>query len=143
MDKIDEQQIFDATIDLALTYITQNQVAFSQLGDVIRHAEAGVRSIGQPAEPTPAELIPAAAIKRSVKPDHIICLECGTSHKMLKRHLSAAHGMTPAEYRARWGLPASYPMVAPNYAEKRREIAKASGLGTGSHARRKPKAEKA
>ena len=80
---------------------------------------------------TPAELPePAVPIKKSVTPDYIICLEDGKQLKMLKRYLRNTHGMTPDEYRKRWGLPADYPMVAPKYAEKRSKIAKSLGLGT-------------
>ena len=80
---------------------------------------------------TPAELPePAVPIKKSATPDYIICLEDGKQLKMLKRYLRNTHGMTPDEYRKRWGLPADYPMVAPKYAEKRSKIAKSLGLGT-------------
>ena len=72
---------------------------------------------------------PAVPIKKSVTPDHIICLEDGKKLKMLKRHLNTAYGMTPDEYRERWGLPHDYPMVAPNYAKKRSALAKEIGLG--------------
>ncbi|MFX7934415.1 MucR family transcriptional regulator, partial [Acinetobacter baumannii] len=74
---------------------------------------------------------PAVPVKRSVTPEYIVCLEDGKKLKMLKRHLMTAYGMTPDQYRERWGLPADYPMVAPNYANQRRELAKQIGLGTG------------
>jgi predicted transcriptional regulator len=80
-------------------------------------------------EPAPAELTPAVPIKRSVTDDHLICLEDGKKLKMLKRHLMTAYGMTPEQYRAKWGLRADYPMVAPNYAKKRQELAVKIGLG--------------
>ena len=79
--------------------------------------------------PTPVELTPAVPIKRSVTDDYIVCLEDGKKLKMLKRHLMTAYGMTPEEYRAKWGLKPDYPMVAPNYARKRQELAKKIGLG--------------
>jgi predicted transcriptional regulator len=84
-------------------------------------------------EPAPADLVPAVPIKRSVTDDYIICLEDGKKLKMLKRHLMTAYGITPEEYRAKWGLKPDYPMVAPNYSRKRQELAKKIGLG------RKPK----
>ena len=84
-------------------------------------------------EAAPAALTPAVPIRRSVTDDHIICLEDGKKLKMLKRHLMTVYGMTPQEYRAKWGLPHDYPMVAPSYARTRQELAKAIGLG------RKPK----
>jgi predicted transcriptional regulator len=80
-------------------------------------------------KPAPTELTPAVPIKKSITDDYIVCLEDGKKLKMLKRHLMTAHDMTPAEYRARWGLKADYPMVAPNYARKRQELAKKIGLG--------------
>ena len=80
-------------------------------------------------EPAPTELTPAVPIKKSVTDDYIICLEDGKKLKMLKRHLMTAYGMTPEEYRAKWGLKADYPMVAPNYARKRQELAMKIGLG--------------
>ena len=85
---------------------------------------------------------PAVSVRASVKPDYIVCLEDGKKLKMLKRHLMTHYNMTPEDYRARWNLPADYPMVAPNYAEKRRELAKKIGLGRKPNARRgrKPKA---
>ena len=89
---------------------------------------------------TPAELpAPAVPIKKSVTPDYIVCLEDGRQLKMLKRYLRNTHGMTPDEYRRRWGLPADYPMVAPKYAEKRSKIAKSLGLGTTPRRKRSKK----
>ncbi|HVO01864.1 MAG TPA: MucR family transcriptional regulator [Candidatus Cybelea sp.] len=78
---------------------------------------------------------PAVPIKKSVTPDHIICLECGRKQKMLKRHLRTAYGLSPEQYRERWSLPAEYPMVAPNYAKKRSSLARQIGLGTGGRRR--------
>jgi predicted transcriptional regulator len=72
---------------------------------------------------------PAVSIRTSVKPDHIVCLECGEKHKMLRRHINAAHNMTEHEYRAKWNLPSNYPLVSPNYSEKRSQLAKSLGLG--------------
>src|SRR3546814_2510049 len=76
------------------------------------------------------KLVPAVSIRTSVKPDYIVCLEDGRKLKMLRRHLMTRYGMTPDDYRAKWGLPADYPMVAPAYTEKRRALAKEIGLGT-------------
>ena len=81
------------------------------------------------AEPTPEPQQPAVSVKKSVTPDYIISLENGQKFKSLKRHLMNSYGMTPAEYRAKWGLPSDYPMVAPNYAKSRSELAKSMGLG--------------
>ncbi|MXO58564.1 transcriptional regulator, partial [Altererythrobacter salegens] len=96
----------------------------------------GLGSEGGAAEPVPE---PAVPIRTSVKKDHIVCLEDGKKMKMLKRHLMTDHGLTPDEYRARWGLAADYPMVAPDYADKRRELAKKIGLGRKPGQRRSPR----
>jgi predicted transcriptional regulator len=98
------------------TLINSVQVAFRNLGD------------DKPA-PAKAELVPAVAIKKSVTPEFIVCLEDGKKLKMLKRHLKTVYDMTPDEYRAKWGLPPEYPMVAPNYAKARSEMATKLGLG--------------
>ena len=84
----------------------------------------------------PDRLRPAVPVKKSVTPEYIVCLEDGKKLKMLKRHLKTAYDMTPDEYRARWGLPADYPMVAPNYAQRRSQLAKKIGLGTGARGKR-------
>lgn len=86
-------------------------------------------------EPEALTYEPAVSVRSSVKKDSITCLACGTTHKMLKRHLMSAHGLTPEEYRERYGLKADYPMVSPEYAEVRRELALKIGLGRGEHAR--------
>ena len=91
------------------------------------------------AEPAPEPQQPAVSVRASVKPDYIVCLEDGKKLKMLRRHLTTHYGLTPDDYRAKWGLPADYPMVAPNYAERRRALAKEIGLGTkGRGGGRKP-----
>jgi predicted transcriptional regulator len=86
--------------------------------------------LGQPVPVPEARLEPAVSIRSSVKPDYVVCLEDGKKLKMLKRHLMTHYQMTPDQYRAKWNLPADYPMVAPNYAEQRRTLAKKIGLGT-------------
>lgn len=98
--------------------------------DLIRSVFDALTSLGQPVSAPPAPLVPAVAINKSVKPDHIVCLEDGKKLKMLKRHIMTQYNLTPEQYRAKWGLPADYPMTAPNYTEKRRELAKSIGLGT-------------
>jgi predicted transcriptional regulator len=95
---------------------------------LIRDVHQALATVGQaPAEPIKRE--PAVDIKKSVFANHIICLECGATLKMLKLHLAAGHDMTPDEYRAKWGLPPTYPLVAPEYAAKRSQLAKDIGLG--------------
>lgn len=128
------QQSIDHNHILGLTagIVTSRIAAMPGEEDVptlIRSVYETLTSLGQakaPAEP----LTPAVPISKSIRPDHIVCLEDGKKLKMLKRHIATHYNLTPDEYRAKWGLPADYPMVAPNYAEKRRELAKAIGLGT-------------
>lgn len=118
------------TSEIVAAYVRNNSVAMNQVQDVINTVYAALQALnGQPAE-TPSEPPkPAVSVRRSVMPDHIVCLEDGKKLKMLKRHLRAAYNMTPEEYRAKWGLPADYPMVAPNYAQQRSAFAKKIGLG--------------
>jgi predicted transcriptional regulator len=123
-----EDEIVSLTARIVSAHIANNKLSVDELPGLIRDVHQALATVGQiPAEPIRAE--PAVDVKKSVFPDHIICLECGTSLKMLKRHLATDHGMTPDEYRAKWDLPFSYPMVAPEYAATRSTLAKASGLG--------------
>ena len=123
-----ESQIRSLTAHIVSAYIANNDVLAGQLPSLIRDVHQALATVGQaPAEPIKAE--PAVAVKQSVFADHILCLDCGASLKMLKRHLANDHQMTPEEYRAKWDLPASYPMVAAEYAATRSKLAKDSGLG--------------
>ena len=115
--------------DIVAAHVSNNSVAVEDLPPLIENvygALAGLAGVGAAAEP-PRE--PAVSVRSSIKPDSITCLDCGKKMKMLKRHLSTDHGLTTDEYRQRWGLNADYPLVAPNYAAKRRELAKKIGLG--------------
>ena len=116
------------TAQIVASFVSNNSVPGSELPALIRAVSDAVGSIASPdaGRETPN---PAVPIKKSVTPDYIICLEDGKKLKMLKRHLKTAYDMSPDEYRQRWGLPASYPMVAPNYAKQRSKLAKKIGLG--------------
>jgi predicted transcriptional regulator len=114
---------------IVAAYVRNHRVGVDEVPPLIATVCRALESIGRPAEPGPAERRPAVPIRRSVTPDHIICLEDGKKLKMLKRYLRTVHGMTPEEYRARWNLPDTYPMIAPNYAAARSALAKARGLG--------------
>lgn len=129
---LDEQETLVAlTADIVAAHVSNNSVAVSDLPVVIRSVFEALRGVtSQKAEPEPAKQEPAVSIRTSVKPDFIVCLEDGKKLKMLKRHLMTAYQMTPEQYREKWKLPADYPMVAPNYAEQRRTLAKKIGLGT-------------
>ncbi|MDG4903166.1 MucR family transcriptional regulator [Mesorhizobium sp. WSM4962] len=122
------------TASIVSAYVGNNAVPASQLPELIASVDRSVRALGG-AAPKPAEApVPAVNPKRSIFPDYLICLEDGKRFKSLKRHLSTDHGLTPEQYRAKWGLPETYPMVAPNYSQKRSALAKASGLGLHRHA---------
>ncbi len=130
----DTDKTLDLTAYIVSSYLTGhgNQMRVEEIPALISAVHASLSGLmtGGTDEVAPAEpQKPAVPIKRSVHPDHIVCLEDGKRLKMLKRHLSATYGMTPAEYRAKWGLPTDYPMVAPEYAARRSEFAKTIGLG--------------
>jgi len=125
-----DEVLITLTSDIVAAHVSNNSVAVSDLPILIQNvfsALAGLRGEATPPQPKPE---PAVSIRSSVKPDYIICLEDGKKLKMLKRHLMTHYQMTPDEYRTKWGLPADYPMVAPNYADQRRTLAKKIGLGT-------------
>ncbi|MBB2156572.1 MucR family transcriptional regulator [Gluconacetobacter diazotrophicus] len=125
-----KELLLSLTASIVSGYVGRNAIQPDTVPNLIRAVYETLVSAGRPAESTNATApTPAVPIKRSVFPDYIVCLEDGKKLKMLKRHLSSAYGMTPGQYRERWGLPADYPMVAPNYATRRSELARASGLG--------------
>jgi predicted transcriptional regulator len=116
--------------DIVSAYVSNNSVPAADLPPLLQsvHAALTRTAQGQREEPR-AELVPAVSVRKSITPDAIICLEDGKSFKSLKRHLRTTYDMTPEQYRAKWNLPADYPMVAPNYAQARSELAKTMGLG--------------
>ena len=124
-----EEVLLDHVADIVSAHVSNNSVAAADLPGLIQAVYASLAALGQAPEPAAEELKPAVSVRASVKPDAVTCLECGEKMKMLKRHLGSDHGMTPAEYRTRWSLPADYPMVAPDYAAKRKELAVRIGLG--------------
>jgi predicted transcriptional regulator len=118
------------TADIVAAHVSNNSVAISDLPLLIQNIFGALSGLsGKPVIVEPKQE-PAVSIRASIKPDYIVCLEDGKKLKMLKRHLMTHYQMTPDEYRAKWNLPADYPMVAPNYAEQRRMLAKKIGLGT-------------
>jgi len=132
-DKIQEDSLIRMTAEVVAAYVRNNILATSQIGDVISTIYTSLKSLdGTAVEPKLEPAKPAVAIKRSITPEYLICLEDGKKLKMLKRHLRSTYGMTPDDYRAKWGLPADYPMVAPNYAAQRSAFAKKIGLGRGA-----------
>ena len=125
----DADFFIETTADIVSAYVGHNSINSTDLPKLIEDVHAALRALNTPEVPPEEELRPAVPIKKSVTPDYLICLEDGRKFKSLKRHISAL-GMTPDEYRAKWGLPADYPMVAPNYARARSDLAKKMGLGT-------------
>jgi len=125
-----EDTLLALTADIVAAHVSNNSVAVNDLPNLIQNVHSALSVIAghsAAAEPKPE---PKVSIRASIKPDYIVCLEDGKRLKMLKRHLMTHYNMTPDQYRQKWGLPADYPMVAPNYAEQRRALAKSIGLGT-------------
>jgi len=125
-----DELLVTLTADIVAAHVSNNSVAVSDMALLIQNVHGALASLSgeQPAPQVKQE--PAVSVRSSIKPDFIVCLEDGKKLKMLKRHLMTHYKMTPDDYRAKWGLPAEYPMVAPNYAEQRRTLAKKIGLGT-------------
>ena len=126
---IGKGEILALTTEIVSAHLANNSVGQNEVPDLIQSVFVKLNELATGEESGPIELTPAVPIKKSVTDDYIICLEDGKKLKMLKRHLMTAYGMTPEEYRAKWGLKPDYPMVAPNYALKRQELAKKIGLG--------------
>jgi predicted transcriptional regulator len=128
--KLAEEELLRMTAEVVAAYVKNNILPPGQLSEVISTVYRSLRGLeGQTGEAHPEPLKPAVAIRKSITPDYLICLEDGKKLKMLKRHLRSTYHMTPDEYRAKWGLGADYPMVAPNYAQQRSQFAKKIGLG--------------
>lgn len=124
-----EVDLLELTAHIVSAYVAKNRLPASDLGGLIASVASSIGGISQPAEPAAPPPTPAVNPRRSVTPDYIICLEDGKKFKSLKRHIGVHFGLTPEAYRAKWGLPVDYPMVAPNYAASRSQLAKSIGLG--------------
>ena len=123
-------ELLELTTSVVAAYVSNNNVQPSDLVELIASTYSALANLGAAPAPAPtAALVPAVPIRKSVTPDAIICLESGKKFKSLKRHLNTAYGLTPEQYRTKWGLPVDYPMVAPAYAEARSALAKSMGLG--------------
>ena len=125
---IDHNEI-DLTADIVSSYVANNSVPVSELSALIHNFHQSLTQLGRPVVHENKQQEPAISVRKSVTSDFIICLEDGKKFKSLKRHLHTRYNMTPAEYRAKWGLPSDYPMVAPNYSAARSNLANAMGLG--------------
>ena len=129
-DATNSDNLVELAADVVAAYVSNNTVAMAEIPSLIAqvHRALVATATGSVEKPVEAQT-PAVSIKKSIHPDYIICLEDGKKLKMLKRHLMTSFNLTPDQYRQRWGLPADYPMVAPNYAARRRELAVKIGLG--------------
>jgi predicted transcriptional regulator len=125
-----KETLITLTADIVAAHVSNNSVAVNDLPTLIANVHGALNGLDSPAAAPEAKQEPAVSIRSSIKPDYVVCLEDGKKLKMLKRHLMTHYQMTPEQYRTKWGLPADYPMVAPNYAEQRRTLAKSIGLGT-------------
>jgi predicted transcriptional regulator len=130
--KIADEELLRMTADVVAAYVSNNTLPTQQLGEIINTVYTSLRALDADSDIKSEPLKPAIAIRKSITPEYLICLEDGKKLKMLKRHLRSTYGMTPDEYRAKWGLAADYPMVAPNYAAQRSAFAKKIGLGRGT-----------
>lgn len=127
---IDTSGLLELTADIVTAHVSNNSVSISDVAGLIMSVHASLAGLSRIAALEPGRAHePAVSIRASIKPDYLVCLEDGAKAKMLKRYLRTKFGMTPDDYRAKWGLPKDYPMVAPNYAARRSELAKQIGLG--------------
>jgi predicted transcriptional regulator len=132
------REYIELTAEIVSAYVSNNSVMASDIPGLINQVHAAlIRVGGARAEPPAEPLKPAISVKRSITPEHIVCLEDGKKFKSLKRHLRTQYNMTPEQYREKWGLPQDYPMVAPDYAAARSQLAKQMGLG--QQRRRRPR----
>lgn len=127
-DQENRSELLELTSEIVAAHVSNNTLAVNDLPQLIQDVYTTLATVGK-GQTSPERLQPAVSIKKSVTPDHIICLEDGKKLKMLKRHLKTSYDMTPDEYREKWGLPRDYPMVAPSYAKHRSNLAKEIGLG--------------
>jgi len=134
--EVQSSDLMRMTADVVAAYVRNNPLPATELSTVISTVHTSLRELGQGQQIEPQQ--PAVPVKKSITPDYLVCLEDGKKLKMLKRHLRTTYGMTPEEYRAKWGLSPDYPMVAPNYAKQRSDFAKDIGLGRKPGGRKRP-----
>lgn len=126
----DHKQLVELTADIVAAHVANNNVAVGDVANLVQKVHEALAGLGGPQpEQKPEKKVPVVSIRASVKPDYIVCMECGKRQKTLKRHLQTAHGMSPAQYRQDYGLPDTYPMTSPAYSQQRQEMARSIGLG--------------
>jgi predicted transcriptional regulator len=140
---MDRETLITLTADIASSHVANNKIGVEDVPRLVQAVHEALAGLGQAKEEAPAEKVPVVSVRASVKPDYIVCMECGRKQKTLKRHLQTAHGMTPDEYRKDYGLPADYPLIAANYSDRRRELAKSIGLGRKKDETPKPRRRRA
>lgn len=123
------ETLITLTSDIVAAHVSNNNVSAEEVTSLISNVYKALAGLGTPEAPVVEAAKPAVSARASVKPGKVVCMDCGMELQMLKRHLMTHHGMTVEDYRAKWNLPVDHPMVAPNYAERRRELAKKIGLG--------------
>jgi predicted transcriptional regulator len=136
------EEILGLTAEIVSAHVSNNSVSVTDLPNLITEVHRTLATLGTSAPaspaPEPAKQAPAVPVKKSITPDYLVCLEDGRKMKMLKRHLQTSYGMSPEQYREKWGLGSDYPMVAPNYAKIRSSLAKKIGLGSAKTRSSKP-----
>ncbi len=142
-DDINDDTLVTLTADIVAAHVGNNSVAINDLPQLIANVHGALLTLESTSAAPQVRAEPKVPVRSSIKPDYIVCLEDGKRMKMLKRHLRTDHQMTPDQYRQKWGLNSDYPMVAPNYAEQRRTLAKSIGLGTKGRKSGKAKKTKA
>ena len=126
---MDRSDLINLTADIVASHVANNSVAISDVPMLVANVHGALSGLGKASDPVKEPRQPMVGVRSSIKPDHLACLICGKKQKMLKRHLSTAHDLSPQQYREEFGLPGSYPMVAPNYSQVRRDLANQIGLG--------------
>ena len=117
------EQLVELTADIVSAHVSNNTVAVGDVANLVQRVHEALVTLGQPTPEPQQEKTPIVSVRASIKPDFLVCMECGRKQKTLKRHLQNAHGMSPDQYRTDYGLPRDYPMVAPNYSKRRSEMA--------------------
>lgn len=137
--------LLELTADIVSSHVSNNNVAVGDVPNLIMQVHGALAGLREPSPEPAQEKTPVVSVRASIRPEYLVCMECGRKQKTLKRHLQNAHGMSPDQYRQDYGLPRDYPMVAPDYSKRRSEMAHAIGLGrrdtTNSEAATAPKAE--